>query len=156
MLQDHLQDIVPAVAHDCDQRVLTLLLADATPVRQGLQLLSKAGRMMMTFLHGSRMTSDCKLHCILCHSCMLVMLLLNIQGRITTLRGSRPKLCAGPRAYFKNNLQLHKLSSRPLFPYPSLPLFCPPLRSRPLLWLGDLGERFSSPSGSARPPNGIW
>ena len=54
----------------------------------------------------------------------------------------------------------------PLLPFPSLPfplspspfpspfpLPSPPLRSRPpLLRLGDLGERFSSPSGSGRSP----
>ena len=40
------------------------------------------------------------------------------------------------------------------FPSPSLPSSpSPPLRSRPpLLGLGDLGERFSSPSGSGRSP----
>jgi len=41
------------------------------------------------------------------------------------------------------------------FPFPSFPLPSPspPLRSRPpLLRLGGLGERFSSPSGSGRSP----
>ena len=38
-------------------------------------------------------------------------------------------------------------------PFPSPPLPFPPLRSRPpLLRLGGLGERFSSPSGSAQSP----
>ena len=38
-------------------------------------------------------------------------------------------------------------------PLPSLPLPSPPLRSRPpLVRLGGLGERFSSPSGSGRSP----
>ena len=68
------------------------------------------------------------------------------------------------RVFLKEMLELHKPPSLPSppFPFPSppfplpfhpsplpLPSPSPPLRSRPpLLRLGSLGERFSSPSGS--------
>ena len=91
------------------------------------------------------------------------------------LRTERIRVARGHfRAFFKEMLELHKPPSlsppfpsfspsiplpfhpRPFplpFPPPSSPFPSPPLRSRPpLLRLGGLGERFSSPSVSGRSP----
>jgi len=73
--------------------------------------------------------------------------------------------CNDCRVFLKEMLELHKPPSLPFpllspfhsSPLPSTslspPLPFPPVRSRPpLLRLGGLGERFSSPSGSGRSP----
>ena len=64
------------------------------------------------------------------------------------------QLLAYPGASIPPNTLEQGFHPLPLpFPLPSLPLPSPPLRSRPpLLWLGGLGERFSSPSGSGQSP----
>ena len=86
--------------------------------------------------------------------------------KISSQRRIHEFALGGPRPFPPPSLSFPPFPSFPSRALPSHPISSPtvpspPLRSRPpVLRLGGLGERSSSPSGSgrspARPPNGFW
>ena len=110
---------------------------------------------MVSLLFELHYLFDLELHIQLLYSCITRVNLFSLSVSIhtcSTLQGRRAKKSFGGAPAFFPSHPLPSLPSLFSFP-PFLSLLSPPPQKQaPLLWIGGLGERFSSPSGSGQSP----